>query len=228
MLAVPAASAVLRPMPQDPGAPALPLVKYLGLTEHAATFVAMQAFTAARGAATPDEIWITEHPPVYTLGLAGKPEHVLNPQNIPVVPIDRGGQVTYHGPGQVVAYLLIDLRRRDLKVRELVALIEDALLATLADYGVAAHRREGMPGVYVENAKIAALGLKIRNGCSYHGASLNVAMDLAPFFGINPCGYEGLATAQLSQFVADANVLEAGRRLAAHLLAALATVGPTL
>ena len=201
--------------------PAPPAIKQLGLTEHAATFAAMRAFTEARDEHTQDEIWLTEHPPVYTLGLAGKPEHVLNPHGIPVARIDRGGQVTYHGPGQLVAYVLVDLRRRDLKVRELVARIEDAVLATLADYGVPGHRRAGMPGVYVSDAKIAALGLKIKNGCSYHGVSLNVAMDLAPFAGINPCGYEGLATAQLNQFVPGASVAAAGECLAGHLIAAL-------
>jgi lipoyl(octanoyl) transferase len=192
-------------------------VRRLGRTEHAATFAAMQAFTAGRGEDTPDEIWVTEHSPVYTQGLAGKAEHLLNPGAIPVARIDRGGQVTYHGPGQVVAYVLIDLRRRGYKVRELVMRLEDALLDTLASYGVAGHRRPGMPGVYVNDAKIAALGLKIRNGCSYHGVSLNVAMDLAPFLGINPCGYEGLAAAQLSQFVPGVGVEEAGGVLAAAL-----------
>jgi lipoyl(octanoyl) transferase len=192
-------------------------IRHLGLTAHADTFAAMQAFTAARDADTPDEIWLTEHHPVYTQGLAGKAEHVFAPGAIPVAAIDRGGQVTYHGPGQVVAYVLLDLRRRELKVRELVARLEDALIATLAEYGVAGHRRAGMPGVYVNDAKIAALGLKIKNGCSYHGVSLNVAMDLAPFAGINPCGYAGLAAAQLSQFVPGADPAQVARRLAAQL-----------
>lgn len=198
-------------------APAPIAVRRLGRTEHAATFAGMQAFTAERGEETSDEIWLTEHPSVYTLGLAGKPEHVLDAGAIPVSQIDRGGQVTYHGPGQVVAYVLIDLRRRGYKVRELVARLEDALIDTLAGYGIAGHRRPGMPGVYVNDAKIAALGLKVRGGCSYHGVSLNVAMDLAPFLGINPCGYEGLAAAQVSQFVPGASVDEAGERLAAEL-----------
>jgi len=196
-------------------------LRKLGLTGHAATFAAMREFTARRDAHTPDEIWLTEHAPVYTLGLAGKPEHVLNPGLIPVMPTDRGGQVTYHGPGQAIAYVLVDLRARGLKVRELVARIEDAVIATLAGYGVAGHRRDGMPGVYVNNAKIAALGLKVRGGCSYHGVSLNVDMDMAPFAGINPCGYEGLGTAQLVQFVPGASVREAGERLAAQLATAL-------
>jgi lipoyl(octanoyl) transferase len=192
-------------------------VKHLGRTRHADVWAAMRAFTASRDAATPDEIWLTEHYPVYTLGLAGKREHVLNPQGIPVTAIDRGGQVTYHGPGQVLAYLLIDLARRGIKVRELVARIEAAVLDTLLEYGVTGHRRTGMPGVYVNNAKIAALGLKVKNGCSYHGVSLNVAMDLAPFAGINPCGHEGLASAQLSDFARGVTVVEAGDRLATQL-----------
>jgi len=192
-------------------------IRHLGLTVHAETFAAMQAFTAARDPQTPDEIWITEHHPVYTQGLAGKAEHVLSPGVIPVAAIDRGGQVTYHGPGQVVAYVLLDLRRRELKVRELVVRLEDALIATLAEYGVPGQRRAGMPGVYVNDAKIAALGLKIKNGCSYHGVSLNVAMDLAPFAGINPCGYAGLAAAQLSQFVPGAEPAQVAQRLAAQL-----------
>ncbi|HEY4374100.1 MAG TPA: lipoyl(octanoyl) transferase LipB [Burkholderiales bacterium] len=200
-----------------PSAPEAVVVKRLGRTAHAATYAAMRAFTDVRNALTPDEIWLTEHDPVYTLGLAAKPEHVLNPGNIPVSPIDRGGQVTYHGPGQVVAYTLIDLRRRDYKVRELVARLEDAIIATLTEYGVPGHRRPGMPGVYVNDAKIAALGLKVRGGCSYHGVSLNVAMDLSPFSGINPCGYAGLEAAQLSQFVPGATAQEAGERLAVHL-----------
>jgi lipoyl(octanoyl) transferase len=202
------------------GAGAL-LVRQLGLTEHVDTFAAMRAFTAARNAAkdanAQDEIWLTEHAPVYTLGLAGKPEHVLNPHGIPVVQTDRGGQVTYHGPGQVVAYVLLDMRRRDLKVRELVTRIEDAVIATLAEYGVSGQRRAGMPGVYVNEAKIAALGLKVKNGCTYHGVSLNVAMDLAPFAGINPCGYAGLTSVQLADFAPGATVADAGARLAAQL-----------
>ncbi len=200
-----------------PGAGTGVELKHLGLTRHADVWAAMRAFTASRGPATPDEVWLTEHYPVYTLGLAGKREHVLNPRGIPVTAIDRGGQVTYHGPGQVLAYLLIDLSRRGIRVRELVARIEAAVLATLLEYGVTGHRRTGMPGVYVNDAKIAALGLKVKNGCSYHGVSLNVAMDLAPFAGINPCGYEGRASAQLSAFAPGATVADAGDRLAMQL-----------
>ena len=198
------------------------VVRHLGLRPYEETCTAMRAFTLARGADTPDEIWLTEHPPVYTLGLAGQREHILDPGAVAVVQSDRGGQVTYHGPGQVIAYLLLDLKRRNLKVRELVRLIEDALIATLRGLDVAGRRRAGMPGVYVESgAKIAALGLKVKNGCSYHGASLNVDMDLAPFGGINPCGYERLAVAQMKDFNPVVTPAVAAAGLAAQLQAAL-------
>ena len=173
--------------------------RQLGLVDYAETFAAQKRFTAERGPSTPDELWLLQHPPVYTLGLAGKPEHLLAPSEVPVVHIDRGGQITYHGPGQAVVYLLIDLARRNLKVREQVRLMEQAMLDVLAAHGVAAERREGAPGVYVKDAKIGALGLKISRGCSYHGLSLNVDLDLAPFRRINPCGYEGLASTSLKE-----------------------------
>lgn len=176
------------------------LRKNLGQVEYEPTWHAMQAFTASRGPETCDELWLVEHPPVFTLGLAGKPEHLLRETGIPLVHIDRGGQITYHGPGQAVVYLLVDLVRRRIKVRELVSLIEQSVLDVLAGYGVAAHLREGAPGVYVGEAKIAALGLKISRGCSYHGLSLNCDMDLAPFTAINPCGYPGLKSVQLRDF----------------------------
>ena len=198
------------------------MVKHLGATPYAETFDAMRAFTLGRDTHTPDEIWLTEHPPVYTLGLAGKREHILNAGAIPVVQSDRGGQVTYHGPGQVIAYLMLDLKRRDLKVRELVRLMEDALIATLRSCGVAGVRRTGMPGVYVASgAKIAALGLKVKNGRSYHGASLNVDMDLAPFRGIHPCGYASLAVTQMKDFNPAVTLAAAAERLASHLHAEL-------
>ena len=197
------------------------VVKHLGLTAYAETFAAMRAFTLARDADTADEIWFTEHEPVYTLGLAGKPAHVLDPRAIPVVQTDRGGQVTYHGPGQVIAYLLLDLRRRNLKVRELVRLIEDAVIAAVADVGIVGHRRAGMPGVYVDGAKIAALGLKVKNGCSYHGVSVNVDMDLAPFAGIHPCGYENLAVVQIKDFKPLLTPATMAATLSAQLQAAL-------
>ena len=185
----------------------------------------MQDFTATRTAATPDEFWLCEHPPVYTLGLAGKPEHLLHDIGIPVVKIDRGGQITYHGPGQLVCYLLVDLKRRGLTVKTLVNRIEQAVIDLLATYGITAARLDGAPGVYVEGAKIAALGLKIKNGCSYHGMALNVAMDLAPFAAINPCGYAGMAVTQLSAFDATADTENVARNLLDELCKKLAPPG---
>lgn len=194
------------------------IVKRLGLVDYAPALEAMRVFTATRDAATADEIWLLQHPPVFTQGQAGKAEHLLqNPAAIPVVQIDRGGQITYHGPGQLVAYLLLDLTRRRLKVRELVALMEQALIDTLADYGVAAARKDGAPGVYVDGDKIAALGLRVRRGCSYHGLALNVDVDLAPFGWINPCGYPGLRTIRLRDCGIDASVEQVGEHVLAHL-----------
>lgn len=157
----------------------------------------MQALTDARGPETPDELWLLEHDPVFTLGQAGKWEHVLLPGEIPVLPVDRGGQVTYHGPGQVVAYPLFDLRRLKVGVRELVHRIEQAIIDTLGKWNILAARRDGAPGVYVGEAKVAALGLRVRRGCSFHGLAFNVDMDLSPFHRINPCGYQGLAVTQV-------------------------------
>jgi lipoyl(octanoyl) transferase len=197
------------------------IIRALGRVDYAATFAAMQDFTAARTADSPDELWICEHPPVFTLGLSGKPEHLLKDIGIPVVQIDRGGQITYHGPGQVVVYLLLDLRRREITVRSLVNRIEQAVIDLLHGYGIAAARLEGAPGVYLDSAKIAALGLRIRHGCSYHGVSLNVDMDLTPYEAINPCGYEGMAVTQLSAYLpqwrgADETAI-VGEALADHL-----------
>jgi lipoyl(octanoyl) transferase len=172
-------------------------IRRLGRQPYEATWKAMSAFTDNRTAETADELWLLEHDPVFTLGQAGKMEHVLAPGDIPVVPVDRGGQVTYHGPGQIVGYPLIDLRRVGVGVRELVNKIEQALIDTLAHWNVVAARREGAPGVYVADAKVAALGLRVRRGCSFHGLAFNVAMDLEPFHRINPCGYKGLAVTQL-------------------------------
>ena len=200
-----------------------PVVKRLGRVDYAPTFQAMQDFTASRTAETPDELWIVEHPPVYTLGQAGKPEHILEDVGIPVIKIDRGGQVTYHGPGQVVIYLLLDLQRLKIKVRELVTAIEQGVIDFLAAHGVAAVRRDGAPGVYVGDAKIAALGLKIKNGCSYHGLSLNVDMDLHPFTAINPCGYAGLKVTQTRDLGIPLTAQEAGEQLSLHLLKQLET-----
>jgi lipoyl(octanoyl) transferase len=193
------------------------ILRQLGCVDYAATFAAMKDFTATREAATADELWLCEHSPVFTQGLSGKPEHLLRDIGIPVVQIDRGGQITYHGPGQVVVYLLLDLRRRNLKVRELVQRIEQAVIDLLADYRIEAVRKDSAPGVYVAGAKIAALGLRIRNGCSYHGVSFNVAMDLAPFSAINPCGYEGLAVTQLRNLCDEDDTARVGRQLAKHL-----------
>lgn len=172
------------------------LVRSLGLVEYQLTWDAMKRFTAERGPETRDEIWLLQHPPVYTQGLAGKPEHLLHSTNIPVIKIDRGGQITYHGPGQIVAYMLLDMRRRKINVRELVRLMEQAVIELLAESGVAAKYREDAPGVYVGDAKIAALGLKIKNGYCYHGLAFNVDMDLSPYTNINPCGYAGLRVTQ--------------------------------
>ncbi len=172
-------------------------VRRLGRQPYEPVWRAMQAFTDARGADTCDELWVLEHDPVFTLGQAGKWEHVLLPGDIPVVAVDRGGQVTYHGPGQIVAYPLFDLRRLKIGVRELVNRIEQALIDTLANWNIGAVRRDGAPGVYVADAKVAALGLRVRRGCSFHGLAFNVAMDLEPFHRINPCGYQGLAVTQV-------------------------------
>ncbi|WP_435103930.1 lipoyl(octanoyl) transferase LipB [Arhodomonas sp. AD133] len=163
----------------------------------------MQTFTAARDAATEDELWLVEHPPVFTQGLNGKPEHVIAPGYIPVVPVDRGGQVTYHGPGQVVAYPMVDLRRRGIGVRRMVTMLERSVIALLSELGIDAHARADAPGVYVDEAKIAQVGLRVRRGCSYHGVSFNVAMDLEPFGRINPCGYAGLQVTDLASLGVD-------------------------
>lgn len=193
------------------------VVRRLGLVDYAATWHAQQRFTASRGPATPDELWLLQHPPVYTLGLAGKPEHLLHATHIPLVHIDRGGQITYHGPGQAVVYLLIDLTRRGLKVRQEVHLIEQAMLDVMAGYGLPAERHDGAPGVYVKNAKIGALGLKISRGCSFHGLSLNVNLDLAPFLDINPCGYAGLRSTSLREEGVTTDVATVLSQLAARL-----------
>ena len=172
-------------------------VRKLGLDAYQPTWKAMQAFNASRAAGTEDQLWVLEHPAVFTLGLAGRRAHVLAPGDIPVVATDRGGQVTYHGPGQAVIYTMVDLRRLGIGARELVRRLEESALHLLAGYGIEAGRRAGMPGVYVDGAKIAAIGLRIARGCSYHGIALNVANDLEPFSRIDPCGYPGLAATRL-------------------------------
>lgn len=199
-------------------------IRWRGIEPYQTSFDAMQAFTQARVANTPDELWLVEHPPVYTLGQAGNPAHLLEPDiNIPLVKTDRGGQITFHGPGQVVAYLLLDLRRRTLMVRELVTRIEQAVIDTLAIYQLRGERQAGAPGIYIREphadyAKIAALGLKIRNGCSYHGLSLNVQMDLQPFNRINPCGYPGLVTVDMATLGVETSWHEVSNILAEHLI----------
>lgn len=177
----------------------------------------MQAFTDARDEHTRDEIWLVEHPPVFTLGQAGKPEHVLAPGDIPVLKVDRGGQVTYHGPGQIVAYPLLDLRRLKIGVRDYVHRIEQAIIDTLAHYDIVATRRAGAPGVYVGDAKVAALGIRVRRGCTFHGLAFNIAMDLEPFARINPCGYAGLAVTSVLDLGGSASMDAVKPVLLAHL-----------
>ena len=177
----------------------LPLIirRFPGLQPYEPVWRAMQTFTDARGPESADELWVVEHEPVFTLGQAGKWEHVLAPGNIPIVAVDRGGQVTYHGPGQIVAYPLIDLRRAGISVREFVTRIEQAIIDTLAHWNIGAARKDGAPGVYVAGAKVAALGLRVRRGCTFHGLAFNIDMDLEPFRRINPCGFQGLQVTQM-------------------------------
>ncbi len=214
-------------------------INHLGLVDYPPTYQAMQDFTASRGIHTPDELWICEHPPVYTQGLAGKPEHVIDAGDIPIVQTNRGGQVTYHGPGQVVAYPMIDLKRVGYFVKEYVYRIEEAVIRTLMHFGVTGHRVKGAPGIYVRIddprshqilssmgeigvGKIAALGIKVSRNCTYHGVALNVAMDLEPFSRINPCGYVGLQTVDLSTIGVSVTRQEAADVLSAKLTTYLA------
>ena len=178
-------------------------VRHLGEVDYDDAWQKMRDFTDNRQKDTPDELWFLQHPAVYTLGKNGKPEHVLNSAEIPVINSDRGGQVTYHGPGQIVVYTLLDLNRLNIGVRALVTGLEQVIIDLLSDYGIAANARRDAPGVYVNDAKIAALGLRVRKGCSFHGLALNVAMDLEPFSRINPCGYEGLEVTQIKNFISD-------------------------
>jgi lipoyl(octanoyl) transferase len=193
------------------------IVRSLGRVEYAPTWRAMQDFTARRTPDTLDEIWLLEHPPVYTQGQAGKPEHLIAATDIPVVPIDRGGQITFHGPGQVVAYVLVDLRRRGYGIRELVARMEQAVIDVLAAHGAAAARLASAPGVYVDGAKIAALGLRVKHGCTYHGLAFNVDMDLTPFAAINPCGYAGMRVTQCRDLGVKLTLPQAEQALAQAL-----------
>lgn len=192
-------------------------LRSLGRREYEPVFAAMRAFTEGRDAATSDELWSVEHPPVFTQGLAGKVEHLLAPGDIPVVQVDRGGQVTYHGPGQVVVYCLLDVRRLGLSVRGLVTILERSVIDLLAAYRIVGRTRPDAPGVYVEDAKVASLGLRLRQGRSYHGLSLNVAMDLEPFTRINPCGYPGLRVTQLRDLGIDLTPELAAAELLANL-----------
>jgi lipoyl(octanoyl) transferase len=195
-----------------------PVIRHLGVTEYVTSWEAMRRFTAERDASTPDELWVLEHPPVYTSGIAGRSEHFPRTSAIPLVRADRGGQITYHGPGQAIVYTLVDLECRHLTVRGMVALIEQAVIDTLAQCGVGAERKTGAPGVYVEGAKIAALGLRVRRGGCYHGVALNVDMDLAPFFDIDPCGYPGLEVTQTSAHGVAAGAQELGEALARRIV----------
>lgn len=204
-----------------PGAPGI-VIRELGRADYVATLEAMKRFTAQRDAATPDELWLVEHPPVYTYGLAGRAEHLpAADAGIPCIKVDRGGQVTYHGPGQVVVYTLVDLRRRNLSVRAMVDLLEQAAIDVLARLAIHGARRAGAPGVYVGDAKIAALGLKVKNGCCYHGLSFNVDADLAPFSAIDPCGYPGLRVTRLRDLGVHADCAQIGALLAERIAALL-------
>ena len=196
-------------------------VRDLGRRAYAPVWRAMQAFTDARDDATPDEVWLVEHDPVFTLGQAGKPEHVLLPGDIPVLHVDRGGQVTYHGPGQLVAYPLLDLRRLRIGVRDYVCRIEQAVIDTLADWNIEGQRRDGAPGVYVDGAKVAALGIRVRRGCTFHGLAFNIAMDLEPFSRINPCGYAGLEVVSMQDLGGPAGIDAVKPALLGHLAANL-------
>lgn len=194
----------------------LPLiVRRLGRRDYEPVWQEMSAFTDRRDSATTDELWLVEHPPVFTLGQAGRPEHVLDVGDIPLLQVDRGGQVTYHGPGQVVAYPLLDLRRRGIGIRRLVHELERAVIDQLGEYGIEADRRPDAPGVYVEGRKIAALGLRVRRGCTFHGLAFNVAMDLSPFSRIDPCGYAGLEVTQVSELGGPGELARVGADLVA-------------
>lgn len=203
-------------------------LKQLGLAEYISVWTAMQSFTAERTEFVSDELWLVEHPPVFTIGLNGKTEHLLDPGAIPVVQCDRGGQVTYHAPGQVVIYLLLDLKRLGVSPRALVSLIENATIDFLAQHGVRAEARAKAPGVYVGGRKIAALGLRIKRGCSYHGLAFNVDIDLLPFKRINPCGYPGLETTRLKDHVAGADWRATSEGLCRHLVGRLGFNGVNL
>jgi lipoyl(octanoyl) transferase len=201
-------------------------IRNLGLADYAETLASMQAFTEQRDARTADEIWLLEHPPVFTLGLNADRAHVLAPADIPIVQVDRGGQVTYHGPGQLVVYTLLDLKRARLGIRDLVSALENAVIGLVADFGIVAAARCDAPGVYVDDAKLASVGLRIRRGCSYHGLSLNVNMNTEPFKRINPCGFDDLTVTQLADLGAPTDLGEVGELLTSRLLPALGVAAP--
>lgn len=202
------------------------VIRELGLQDYTHVWQAMQQFTDQRNSDTPDEVWLLEHQPVFTQGQAGKAEHLLFPGNIPVVQVDRGGQVTYHGPGQLVAYVLLDIKRRSLGVRQLVTMLENILIELLGKYQINAAARADAPGVYVDGAKIASLGLRIRKGCSFHGLALNVDVDLAPFSQINPCGYAGMQMIRTADLGGPQQLAEASQQLALLFQQHLAITAP--
>lgn len=204
-----------------------PLIRHLGLVDYEPTWRAMQRLTEERDAATHDEVWFLQHPRVFTLGMNGRHEHVLAPGDIPVVQVDRGGQVTYHGPGQLVVYPLLDLRRLGLGIRELVLRLENSIIELAAGYGIEAMGRRDAPGVYVEGRKLASIGLRVRRGCSYHGLALNVVNDLEPFTRINPCGFEGLQTVNLAELAPGATLEEVSARLEPIVIRRLTSREPT-
>ncbi len=193
------------------------IIRDLGMQDYQQTWQEMREFTDNRTPDTADEIWLLQHPPVFTQGQAGKPEHVLNPGDIPVIQTDRGGQVTYHGPGQLVAYILYNLRRNKIGIRDLVMRIEKAVINTLSDYGIEAKGRRDAPGVYVNTAKICSLGLRVRRGCSYHGLALNIDMALEPFTRINPCGMNNIQMTQIADFLEQPNFTKIAKTLTKHL-----------
>ncbi len=190
------------------------IIKHLPLSDYQSTWASMQTFTQARDSDTENELWLLEHPPVYTQGLAGKPEHILNPHDIPVVQTDRGGQVTYHGPGQLMAYTLFDIKRMQLNTRSFVIALENAVIELLSHYDINAKGKRDAPGVYVDDAKICSIGLRVKRGCAYHGIALNVNMDLSPFLNINPCGYKALPMTQIANFAPDISIDEVSQKFA--------------
>lgn len=192
------------------------IVRQLGIQPYENIWLKMKNFTSNRNSETNDELWLLEHEPVYTQGQAGKVEHILQPKDIPIVQTDRGGQVTYHGPGQLVAYILMDIARKKLGIRCLVSHLEQTLINLLQDYKILAERKEKAPGVYVDNKKIASIGLRVKNGCTYHGIALNVDLNLAPFLGINPCGYTSLKMTQIKDFHPEANIKDANQKFIEH------------